>query len=249
MHPNHRTIAVAALILSAVCVLAPARSSAQAIDTNRPGFSFSPNTVGAGRWQLETGIAWDRPDSDTGILSLPLAEFRYGMSDGFELFLSSVSWSDADFGNSDANGLLDMVLGTKLSLGDTGGPATMAVLFQVSVPVGSRDFTSDRWDPSAAFIWSTGGRIPLAGTVKVSRFADGVQLDNGLKLPFAIGTDQSAFVEWEANLPEGGGSTHWLNGGYQFLLTEELQWDLNAGVGLNRRAGDYRLGVGFSMRF
>ena len=240
-----------ALLVSMVSIgfFAPAALFAQSIDTNRPGFSFSPNVVGDGQWQLETGIAWDRPDSDTDILSLPLAELRYGMTDGFELFLSSISWSDADFGGSSANGLLDMVIGTKLSLGDTGGPTRMAVLFQVSVPAGSSDFTSDRWDPSAAFIWSHAGKLPLAGTVKVSRFADGYQLDNGLKLPFAIGTDQSAFVEWEANLPEGGGSTHWLNGGYQFLLTDDLQWDLNAGFGLNSRAGDYRLGLGFSTRF
>ena len=236
-------------LLALLCLSTPASSLAQAIDTNRPGFSFSPNVVPVGQWQLETGIAWDRPNSDTDIVSLPLAELRYGMADGFELFISSVSWSDADTGTGSANGLLDMVVGTKLSLGDNGGPTTIAVLFQVSVPTGSSDFTSDRWDPSAAFVWSYAGKIPLAGTVKVSRFADGVQLDNGLKLPFAIGADQSAFVEWEANLPEGGGSTHWLNGGYQFLLTEDLQWDLNAGIGLNNRAGDYRLGLGLSIRF
>lgn len=249
MEPNTRKTRSLIATMAIIAIGAPSALLAQAIDTNRPGFSFSPNVVPAGQWQLETGIAWDRPDSNTEILSLPLAELRYGMTDGFELFISSVSWSDADTGAGSTNGLLDMVIGTKLSLGATGGPATMAVLFQVSVPAGSSDFTSDRWDPSAAFIWSYAGKLPLAGTVKVSRFADGFQLDNGLKLPFAIGTDQSAFVEWEANLPEGGGSTHWLNGGYQFLLTEDLQWDLNAGAGLNSRAGDYRLGLGFSMRF
>jgi hypothetical protein len=249
MDRKSRRLRIVTLIFVLFCAGAAESSFAQAIDTNRPGFSFSPNVVPAGRWQLETGIAWDRPDSNTEVLSLPLAELRYGMSDGFELYLSSISWSDADFGGSSADGLLDMVIGTKLSLGDTGGPATMAVLFQVSVPAGSSEFSSDRWDPSAAFVWSYAGRVPLAGTVKVSRFANGFQLDNGLKLPFAIGADQSAFVEWEANLPEGGGSTHWLNGGYQFLLTGDLQWDLNAGLGLNNRAGDYRLGLGFSMRF
>lgn len=79
-----------------------------------------------------------------------------------------------------ANGLPDLAIGTQRSLADTGGRATMAVLFQVSVPAGGN---------------------------------------------------------------------HWLNGGYQFLLTEELQSDLNAGLGLDNRAGDYRLGLGYSMRF
>ena len=56
------------------------------------------------------------------------------------------------------------------------------------------------------------------------------------------------FVEWEANLPEGGGSTHWLNGGYQWLIDDDMQFDLNAGLGLNDRTADYRVGVGFSIR-
>ena len=92
------------------------------------------------------------------------------------------------------------------------------------------------------------GGLGLAGTVKLSEFDGDFQVDNGLKLPFTFNNRHSAFVEWEANLPESGGSSHWLNGGYQWLLEYGMQVDFNAGVGLNDRAGDYRFGVGFSMR-
>ena len=90
--------------------------------------------------------------------------------------------------------------------------------------------------------------LPFAGTVKFTEFDDSWQLDNGLKLPFAINDNQGVFVEWEANVPEDGGPTHWLNGGFQWLLDDNLQLDFNAGLGLNDRAGDYRWGVGFSYR-
>lgn len=221
----------------------------EVVDTNRPGFSFTPGVVAAGRWQLETGIAYDRPDSGSHSVSLPLAEARFGLSDGVEIFVSSISWKDADSGAGSASGLVDMAVGTKLALTDGAAETRMAVLFQLSVPVGNGEFSSDRYDPSAAFIWTHDGGIPLAGTVKVSRFRDGFQLDNGLKLPFSLGGAHSAFFEWEANLPEGGNATHWLNGGYQWLLDDRLQLDANAGAGLNDRAGDYRLGVGFSILF
>jgi hypothetical protein len=233
-----------------LALILPGTVFSQVVDTNRPGFSFTPGVVAAGRWQLETGIAYDRPDSDSQSLTLPLAEARFGLSDGVEIFVSSVSWSDADSGAGSARGLVDMALGTKLALTEADAKTRMAALFQLSVPVGDSDFSSDRYDPSAALIWTHAGRVPLAGTVKVSRFRDGFQLDNGLKLPFSLGGAHSAFVEWEANLPEGSGNdTHWLNGGYQWLLDDRTQLDANAGVGLNDRAGDYRLGAGFSILF
>jgi hypothetical protein len=233
-----------------VALALPGMAVGQVVDTNRPGFSFTPGVVADGRWQLETGIAYERPDSGSHSISLPQAEARFGLSDGVEIFLSSISWSDAEFGDGSARGLLDMAVGTKVALTEAYAKTRMAVLFQLSVPVGDGDFSSDRYDPSAAFIWTHDGRVPLAGTVKVSRFRNGFQLDNGLKLPFSLGGAHSAFVEWEANLPEGrSNDTHWLNGGYHWLLDDRTQLDANAGIGLNDRAGDYRLGAGFSILF
>jgi hypothetical protein len=228
----------------------PGTAFSQVVDTNRPGFSFTPGVVAVGRWQLETGVAYDRPDSGSHSITLPQAEVRFGLSDGVEIFVSSISWSDADSGASSSRGLSDMAVGTKLALTESDAKTRMAVLFQLSVPVGDSDFSSDRFDPSAAFIWTRQDRVPLAGTVKVSRFRSGFQLDNSLKLPFSLGGAHSAFFEWEANLPEGSGNdTHWLNGGYQWLLDDRMQLDANAGIGLNDRAGDYRLGAGFSILF
>ena len=230
-------------------LLLPMLVQAQAIDTNRPGFSFSPNTVAKGVWQLETGLDFTKNSSSSESTSLPAAEVRWGIAEQIEVFASGINWTENDTGGNSSSGFTDINLGTKPAL--TGDDATtrMAFLFQLSVPVGEDGFTSDRWDPTAAFIWSHEGGFPIAGTVKVSKFRSGFQLDNGLKLPFAINDRHSAFAEWEANLPEDGGSTHWLNGGWQFLIADEMQLDVNAGIGLNDRAGDYRLGIGFSYRF
>lgn len=224
-------------------------ANAQSIDTNRPSFSFSPNVVAPGRWQLETGIAYTRSDSDTDETSLPGAELRFGIADDVELFASSLNWTSADSAGNDTSGLADMALGAKVNISSPGARTNMALLLQISVPIGDSDLTSDRWDPSAAFVWAYDGALTLAGTVKVSDFESGLQVDNGLNLVFSITDTSSAFVEWEANLPESGGSTHWLNGGYLWLLDDTMQLDLNAGLGLNDRAGDYRLGAGFSVLF
>ena len=228
------------------CVV-PELVAAQAIDTNRPGFSFSPNVVQTGQWQLETGVSYTRSDSDSRTTSLPTAEFRIGVADQVEVFVSSLSWSETKSSGSDSSGLVDMAVGSKVNISDAEARTQMALLFQLSVPTGDDSFTSDRWDPSLAFVWSHAGDFNIAGTVKITDFDSGYQLDNGLKLPFPLGETRSGFVEWEANLPERGGSMHWLNGGYQWLIDGRMQLDLNAGLGLNDRAGDYRLGIGFSI--
>ena len=237
------------LLVVITAFVLPERLIAQSIDTNRPGFSYSPNVVQTGQWQLETGISYTRTDSDNYTTSLPLAELRTGVSRRAEVFLASMSWSASESGGGKTKGLGDMALGTKINISEAEARTQMALLFQLSVPTGGSEFSSDRWDPSAAFIWTHSGALALAGTVKLSKFSSGFQLDNGLKLPFSWGDGHSGFVEWEANLPEGGGSIHWLNGGYQWLIDDDMQFDLNAGLGLNDRTADYRVGVGFSIRF
>jgi hypothetical protein len=236
-------------VIAFVAVFGCEAISAQVIDANRPGFSFTTGVVPNGRWQLETGIAYARPgDSGSRTTSAPLAEIRLGVADDIEIFVSSINWLQSESANSESSGLVDAIIGTKIAVGG-GEKLRSAVLFQLSAPIGKSDFSSDAWDPSAAYVWAYDSHIPLAGTVKVSYFGDRFQLDNGLQLPFAISDRQSAFVEWEANLPEGGSDSHWLNGGFLWLLDDRRQIDFEAGAGLNKAAGDYRLSAGFSVLF
>lgn len=234
--------------LIAAAVLWPAVTPAGAIDTNRPGFSFTPGIVAIGQFQVESGITYTRFDSRTDNLALPAAELRFGIAERIEAFVSSVSWTRTESGGGDVSGLVDPAAGIKVGLGRTDGPVQMALLFSVTLPLGADEVSSDRWDPTGGFIWTASSKLPLAGTVTISDTASGLLLSNGLKLPFSLGNDRSAFFEWEANLPEEGDSTHWLNGGFQWLPGDRWQIDLNAGLGLNDDAGDYRAGVGFSFR-
>jgi hypothetical protein len=243
---NRRGLLLPVIVLVAFTV--PDLALGQAIETNRPGFSSIPSVVGLGQWQLETGFAYTRSNDDTRTTFLPMAEFRIGVADQLEVFVGSLSWSETKSFSDETSGLVDMALGAKVSVSNAETDNQMAFLFQLSVPTGDDSFSSDRWDPTIALVWSHDGDFPIAGTAKLSKFRSGYQLDNGLKVPFSWGDVHSVFVEWEANLPEGGGSTHWLNGGYLWLIDDHMQLDFSAGLGLNDRAGDYRLGAGFSIR-
>ncbi len=165
-----------------------------------------------------------------------------------EIFASSLNWSNREFANRESSGLVDANIGIKIAAGD-GERLRSAVLFQLSVPIGDSQFSSDDWDPSVAYVWAYDSRVPLVGTVMLSDFGGTYQLDNGLQVPFTINDRQTVFVEWEANLPEGGNDAHWLNGGLMWLLDDSRQIDFEVGAGLNDTAGDYRLSAGFSILF
>ena len=219
-----------------------------AIDTNRPGFTSTTAVVKPGQWQLETGLDYTHGNGSERSWSIPVAEIRVGVAAQTELFLNSITWGRQESDQGDNSGLKDMALGVKYRMtGEDAGFST-ALLGQLSVPVGDKAFSSDRWDPTLGFVWASNG-LPISGTIKASKFKPGYQLDNGLKWVFSARDSTVAFLEWEANLPEHGDDTHWLNIGWQLISGQNMQVDLNGGAGLNNATADYRIGAGFSYRF
>jgi hypothetical protein len=60
-----------------------------------------------------------------------------------------------------------------------------------------------------------------------------------------------AYTEWYAFFPTGADTQkpeHYFNGGFTYLLADDFQIDVRAGVGLNQAADDYFVGVGGVVR-
>ena len=55
-------------------------------------------------------------------------------------------------------------------------------------------------------------------------------------------------IQLGAMLTEGLGASHSLDGGFTFLASDALQFDINVGVGLNEAAEDWFVGGGFAFR-
>lgn len=215
----------------------------QTIDTNRTGFTYSPRVVEPGRWQLEAGATSVRTSDGSWTSSLPTAELRAGVSDGVEVFLTSVSWQKTEA----SSGLVDMALATKINISDAADRTQLAFMFELSIPTGNSEFSSDRWDPSMSFVWLHSGDITIQGQVQVTQHHDGFQLDNGFTFPHRWNDKHSGFLEWEANVPEHGEIANWFNFGHYWLIDDHLQLDFDVGIGLSDAADNYRFDVGFSI--
>lgn len=62
----------------------------------------------------------------------------------------------------------------------------------------------------------------------------------------------SAFAEWFALIPCGANTEqteYYIDGGFTYLINNNLQLDISAGIGLNEAAIDYFVGTGCSICF
>jgi Putative MetA-pathway of phenol degradation len=222
-----------------------AAQSGGPISTDRPSFSASPTVLSPGTWQIETGYLYTDGD-DYNLQTIPQALLRFGLNDEIELQLGWPGLSRFESGGNSVSGMNDATFGVKIRMTDESASTPVAFLAGVSVPIGDDEFSSDSFDPMIGAAWSHSRYFGMATIT----YADSdYSFDNGVGARFAVGDRSSAFAEWHMTIPDGGGSIHRLNGGYLWTPQNNLQWDVNASLGLNDRAPDFSLGGGFSYRF
>ena len=236
--------------------------------TDRPDFTEASVTVGYGVVQLETGYTYTH-DSDaagsTRSHSFPETLLRIGtLADWFELRLV---WNYGDeqateFGGpvGGASGAEDLGLGCKLALTPQECilPET-AVILQMSVPTGSSEFTADEVLPGFNYIyaWDINDQWSTAGSSQLNRAIDDESSDAYVEYAqsWTVGYSWSdiigSYTEWFALIPcsaDTNHTEHYFNGGFTVLLSDDIQWDVRAGLGLNDAADDYFAGTGLSFR-
>jgi hypothetical protein len=237
--------------------------------TDRPDFTESPVTVGMGVVQLEAGYTFTYNDDDDGTItkehSSPESLFRIGLlADWFELRLGWNYGESAEtvFAGPDSNfaGAEDVYVGAKLALTPQSGclPET-GVIVQGNVPTGAGAFTTGEVMPGVNFLygWDVTDMFSCGGSTQANRALD----DNGndfyveIAQSFTTGigwTDEfGTFAEWFMFAPAGATTAQnqqYFNAGVTYLISDNIQWDIRAGVGLNEAADDFFAGSGLTIR-
>jgi hypothetical protein len=240
------------------------------IETDRPDFTESSVTVGQGVLQLETGYTFIRNDDDgvrTDTHSFPESLLRVGMF--AEWFEWRVDWNylierNEVGGLTDTeSGAEDLTLGCKLAItGQEGILPETGIIFQMSVPTGSDEFTADEVLPGVNYLygwnlnkdetWTLGGSTGLNADVD-DITADTYSLfSQSLTLGHDWTERVGSYVEWYVLSPVSADTNrpqNYLNGGFTYLINDDMQWDIRAGVGLNEAADDFFVGSGLSVRY
>jgi hypothetical protein len=236
--------------------------------TDRPDFTESSVTVGYGVAQLETGYTFTY-DSEAGDRtyshSFPESLLRLGIfAEWFEL---RIDWNyleeRTEVGGVDdtASGAEDMGLGIKLALTPQERilPET-AIIFQMTVPSGSSEFTADEVLPGINYLyawdindnWSTGGSSAISRAVDGGSGDSYVELAQSWTVGRALSEQIGSYAEWFVIAPtsaDTASTEHYLNGGITVLFNNDVQWDTRAGLGLSDAADDFFAGTGLSLRY
>jgi hypothetical protein len=232
--------------------------------TDRPDFTEASSTVGLGVAQLEIGYTYGFDDDGTDkTVTHSYVEplLRIGiLADWLEFRIFQDVITQVENGVEDT-GAVDLYLGFKIGLTPQEGILPeMALIPQMTVPSGSSDFGADEVLGGLNWIygWEVCDRIGTAGSTQFNR-----NLDNQTNRAYTLWaqswtiayslTDRwGAYTEWFALIPHSADTAnteHYFNGGFSFLVSNDVQWDIRAGVGLNDAAEDYFVGTGLSMRF
>ena len=230
--------------------------------TDRPDFTEAASTIGRGVAQLEIGYtyAYDNDCTVTKSNSYPEPLLRYGIfAEWLEL---RVGWNYADeeVGLVKNSGSEDLYLGFKLGLTPQEGVLPeMSLIPQMNVPTGSSAFTSDHVEPGVNWIyaWEINDCISTAGSTQGNRRIDDsgeayFEIAQSWTVAYSLSDELGAYTEWFVLIPNGADTArteHYFNGGFTYLLSKDVQFDIRAGTGLNGAADDYFVGTGLSIRF
>jgi methyl-accepting chemotaxis protein len=218
------------------------------LETDRPDITEGSGVVGAGLWQVETGVLFqsDRVDPVTSRdLSVPNVLLRVGVSSRLELRVGGegfLSESLSTPGTGMATGGSDVELSLKYKfLDQEHGGIDFAVIPLVSLPTGSDDFTTGGYDPTIKF--ALGRSLPrgfgIGGNVIVSSVTEDsrrfTQTSVSASVSHALGENWGGF--WElygaSKLSRDGGRAWLFDTGITHTFGDNLQIDLSVGRGLS----------------
>jgi hypothetical protein len=238
------------------------------IVTDRPDFTEASSTVGRGVVQIEAGYTFFHND-DAGVRtdthSFPETLLRVGMlAEWFEFRADwnyAVEETEIAGVTTELSGAEDLTLGCKIGLTPQECilPET-AIIFQFSVPTGSDAFTADEVLPGFNYLygWDLNEDWTLGGSTGLNAVTDDVTNDTYQEISqsFTLGyswTDElKSYTEWYVLAPTSADTNrpeNYFNGGFTYLLSNDVQWDIRAGVGLDEAADDYFVGSGLSVRY
>lgn len=257
MRPLNSTYCALVLCLSGSIVFAQDEPDtaqihqANPISTERPSFSSSPIALESGRWQFELGYQYSKDNEGVSVddHTLPLLLIRTGIADRIELQISWPGYSWTDVNGNNGHGANDVGIGLKWQLSDPNAATLLGLFAGLTFPVGSSEIGADDTEPVLGLFWSHSGRFSLFGTVLLSKTGNDTVINNAIGFDFQLPVGSGAYVEYLITAQEGNGPEHSLGAGISFLRNNDLQFDVNAGIGLNDQATDFYIGASVARRF
>ena len=258
---RHMTRNIISFLSLALACPAAAVEFSRELSADRPDATESPYTVEPGRMQVESSLWAYGRDKEDGIVSqswtIGEANLKYGLTECHDLQLVLRPWiHEHTEGEGSVEGFGDIDLRLKWNLwGNDAGTTAGALMPYLTVP-SQTAVSAGEWQGGVIFpvamelteSLGAGFQIELAR----SWHDESGELEWGLAHTAVIGMDLGAetgvFLEYAGVAGESDYEAS-LFAGITWAASENLQWDLSAGIGLNDAAEDFSIAQGVTFRF
>lgn len=249
-----------------VCVAAlvqaggPAAARGQEVPplvSDRPDFTESALTVPKGMVQLEMGATYSEVEQEE---SLALGELlvRVGLVSAAEFRIGLNSYVDTSSPGGDVSGWEDISLGAKVVLAEEhGGVPQAAILVSTTVRTGSAEVGAEHPEVGGvvSLSWGLSPKVGLGTNIGFTRASseDGRfdQYSWSIALGHDLGGGWGGYLEYYGLSREepNGPDVHFANGGFTYLISDDLQLDARIGTGMNTASPDWFTGLGLVARW
>jgi hypothetical protein len=217
---------------------------------NRPSIGYSACTITPGQNVDELGYQ-NTVGSGADVAAYPQGFLRFGLVPDLEFDLIGPAYGVSALGGSRSAGFFDTGIGAKYRFWhDT--QRALAVDFLYTAPTGAGSFTAG--GPTATlnldYSMPLAGRLGLATTVGAQRAAGFSSVLPSAVVSYQWNARAQAFIEafGQTHTSPQGGSLFGMDAAMQYLLTPDLEFDVEIGrtVSTDRR---HYVGFGLGARF
>jgi len=258
---KHRVLWMALTIALLPTLARAQENKPDPIVTDRPDFTESAEVVPFQQLQLEGGYTFTRISRDR---EHTLGEFLLRVTTGrrteFRAGLNSYTVTRSPSGH--ASGMEDISLGLKVKLMDGDerfglSRPHVALIAATTLPTGASSYRENNWQPEVKFCfgWDLSERLALSSNLNYAYASEGgaqfSQFSGSLSFGYGLTERLGTYLEYFGFVPasKGGPNAGYLNGGVTYLVHNDYQLDLRAGIGLNSPQPDYFVGVGAAHRW
>ncbi|WP_457748887.1 transporter [Sulfurimonas sp.] len=240
---------------ASLIVLITNNMQAETVVADRPGFSTGTYSVQPGNFNIEMGYnyTFDTISSKNDTQEFPLFELRTGITENIEFDILTDGWSTTkDFKEHSTS---DITIGGKYRLVKN-DRYNLTAMTLITLPTGSQsDFKIKNISPLIGLLWdyTLDETISFFGTFQASTYRDEKRIYDfqpAVGVTFTHTEKFASFIELYTIIPSSSivPTEKVIDGGFTYLLKENIQLDINGGIGLNKDSEDF-FGFGIAIGF
>jgi hypothetical protein len=224
------------------------------IQTDRPDQTECPYITPKGFIQAENGFVYEHIDRDNKGIVLPSILWKCGINKNVELRLITEVNSMKAFGKT-TTGFVPTIIGFKTKICEEKGLVPdIGFIGHLAIPsAASKEFKASYYAPSFRFNMQHTLSKDFTLAYNLGAEWDGETPEPTfiytLTTGYSITEKLGAYVELYGFAPQNNMPDHRADGGFTYLITNDVMVDVSGGVGITKESPINYFALGFSYRF